>query len=141
MIILDTNVVSEVFRVIPHGAVQSWIDAQPFGSLYICAPVLAEIRFGISLLKLGQRRTGLQASADQMEYQRFEGRILPFDARAAAAYGDLAAARQRLGKPIGKIDGFIAAIALVNGADIATRDAYGFFGLGLKIFNPFESKS
>ena len=138
MIVLDTNIVSEGFRAKPHPAVIGWIDARPHDTLFICSPVLAELRFGIALLKPGARQTTLQTAADTLEYDQYEGRILSFDARAAAAYGRLAAARQRSGKPIGLMDGLIAAIALANNADIATRDVYGFSELGLNVINPFE---
>lgn len=138
MTILDTNIVSEGFRSSPSLAVQSWINAQDFETLYICSPVLAEIRFGVALLESGRRRARLQDEADILEYERFKGRVLPFDARAAAAYGELAAARQRRGRPIGLIDGYIAAIAMANDTDIATRDVYGFSELGLNVINPFE---
>ncbi|KIZ41503.1 MULTISPECIES: type II toxin-antitoxin system VapC family toxin [Rhodopseudomonas] len=137
MILLDTNVVSEGFRATPHPAVRSWMDAQPHETLFICAPVLAEIRFGIALLGPGARRDLLQAGADRLEQSQYLGRILSFDARAAAAYGQLAADRQKRGKPVGLIDGLIAAIAISHGADIATRDAYGFSELGLNVIDPF----
>ena len=138
MIILDTNVISEGFRANPHAAVRLWINAQPHQSLYICTPVLAEIRFGIALLPSGEKRDALQAGADKLEHDQYNGRILTFDARAATAYGRLAAARQQRGRPIGRMDAFIAAIAVANGADVATRDVYGFSDLGLNIINPFE---
>ena len=138
MTILDTNIVSEGLRSSPNSAVQSWINAQNFETLYVCSPVLAEIRFGVALLPPGRRRARLQDEADILEYVRFKGRILPFDEKAAAAYGELAAARQRRGRPIGLIDGFIAGIAMANNADIATRDVYGFSELGLNVINPFE---
>lgn len=114
------------------------MDAQPHENLYICAPVLAEIRFGVALLEQGAFRARLQAGADTLEFDQYAGRVLSFDARAAAAYGELAATRQKIGRPIGPIDGFIAAIALANNADIATRDASGFSGLGLNVINPFD---
>ncbi|MGP9814449.1 type II toxin-antitoxin system VapC family toxin [Rhodopseudomonas sp. NSM] len=138
MIILDTNVVSEGFRATPHLAVRTWMDAQPHQTLFICAPVLAEIRFGIALLAPGARRDLLQAGADRLEHDQYQGRILSLDASAAAAYGRLAADRQKQGRPIGLMDGLIAAIAIVHHADLATRDASGFSGLGLNVINPFE---
>lgn len=138
MILLDTNVVSEGFRATPHVAVRSWMDAQPHETLFICAPVLAEIRFGIARLEPGAQRDLLQTGADRLEYSQYQGRILSFDARAAAVYGKLAADRQRRGKPIGQMDGLIAAIAIANNADIATRDRYGFSDWGLNVVNPFE---
>ena len=138
MIILDTNVVSEGFRETPHSAVRFWMDAQSHETLYLCSPVLAEIRFGIALLPPGRMRTRLQAGADTLEFDQYEGRILSFDARAAAAYAKLAAARRQSGRPVGLMDGFIAAIALANNADIATRDTHGFSDVGLNVINPFD---
>jgi predicted nucleic acid-binding protein len=140
VIILDTNVISEGFRAKPHIAVRLWMDAQSHETLYICAPVLAEIRFGIARLKAGPQQDRLRAGADKLEADQYRGRILAFDAAAASIYGRLAAARERIGKPIGHMDGFIAAIAVANDAAIATRDSYGFSGFGLTIINPFEFK-
>jgi predicted nucleic acid-binding protein len=140
VIILDTNVISEGFRAKPHIAVQLWMDAQSHETLFICAPVLAEIRFGIARLEPGAQQDRLRAGADKLEADQYRGRILPFDAAAASIYGRLAAARERIGKPIGHMDGFIAAIAVANDAAIATRDSYGFSDFGLTIINPFEFK-
>jgi predicted nucleic acid-binding protein len=114
------------------------MDSQQHQTLFICSPVLAEIRFGIALLPHSARRDALQAGADKLEYDQYKGRIFNFDAEAAKAYGKLAAARQQLGRPVGRMDAFIAAIAVANNADIATRDVYGFSDLGLNIINPFE---
>jgi len=138
LIVLDTNVVSEGFRAHPHPAIRSWIDSQPHQTLFICSPVLAEIRFGVALLPPGAKRDALQAGADTLEYDHYKGRILTFDAGAAKAYAKLAAARQQRGKPIGLMDALIAAIAIANNADVATRDRYGFSELGLTVINPFE---
>lgn len=140
MIILDTNVVSEGFRPKPHIAVRLWMDAQPPDMLFLCAPVLAEIRFGIARLEPGAQQDRLRAGADKLENDQYRGRVLPFDAAAASAYGRLAAERQRIGKPIGHMDGFIAAIAVAHGAAVATRDTYGFSNFGLTIINPFAFK-
>ena len=138
MIILDTNVLSEGFRANPHSAVRNWINAQPHQTLFLCSPVLAEIRFGIALLTHGAKRDALQAGADKLEFDQYKGRILTFDAAAAKAYGELAAARQQRGTPIARMDAFIAAIAVVTNAAVATRDVYGFSGLGLNVINPFD---
>ena len=140
MIILDTNVVSEGFRPNPHPALRLWMNSQQHQTLFLCSPVLAEIRFGIELLPHGAKRDALQAGADTLEYDQYDGRILTFDVAAAKAYGRLAAARQLSGQPIGRMDAFIAAIAVANHADVATRDVYGFSGLGLNVINPFDFK-
>jgi predicted nucleic acid-binding protein len=138
VIILDTNVVSQGFRAKPHMAVRLWMDAQPPDTLFLCAPVLAEIRFGIARLEPGTQQDRLRAGADRLENDQYRGRVLPFDAAAASVYGRLAAERQRIGKPVGRMDGFIAAIAVAQGAAVATRDTYGFSDFGLTIIDPFE---
>jgi toxin FitB len=138
MILLDTNVVSENLRPRPASAVLAWIDAQPAVSLYICTPVLAELRFGVERLEPGRRQTKLQAAIERIENSIFGGRILPFDAAAAAEYGRLVARRERIGRRIELMDALIAAIALTQGADLATRDVGDFANLGIKLINPFD---
>jgi predicted nucleic acid-binding protein len=138
LIILDTNVVSEGFKARPHDSVRLWSDLQASQTLFICTPVLAEIRFGIALMGDGARKNGLKAAADGLEYDLYSGRILSFDVFAASIYGRIAAARQLSGKPIGHFDGMIAAIALAYGASVATRDTHGFADVGLNVINPFD---
>jgi toxin FitB len=138
MILLDTNVVSEQLRPRPNPTVLGWIDAQPASTVYICAPVLAELRFGAERLEPGRIQTNLRAAIDRIEGSLFRGRILQFDAAAAAEYGRLVAKRERIGRRIELLDALIAAIALTQRADLATRDVSGFTELGIKLINPFE---
>jgi hypothetical protein len=138
MILLDTNIVSENLRPRPNPAVISWVDSQPAESLYICTPVLAELRFGLEKLAPGQRKNVLQAAIDRIENDYFRGRILIFDINASAEYGRLAARRQRIGRPIQQMDGLIAAIASIHRLTLVTRDTRDFADLGLELINPFE---
>lgn len=138
MIVLDTNVVSEIYRPRPSGPVIAWLDAQPRTSLYLCTPVLAELRFGVELLEQSMRKDRLRATIDRLENEIYRDRILVFDAASAVEYGRLAASRQRAGRPIEQMDALIAAIALINGATLATRNDKDFADLGLDVFNPFE---
>lgn len=138
MIILDTNVVSEIYRPRPSRAVIAWLDAQPRASLYLCTPVLAELRFGVELLEPSSRRDRLRDSIDRLEIEIYRDRILAFDAASAVEYGRLAASRQRAGRPIEQMDALIASIALINGATLATRNEKDFADLGIDVFNPFE---
>lgn len=138
MIILDTDVVSEGLKARPDMLVQVWVDSHDSRILHLCAPVMAEIRYGAGLLPPGTKQDILQAAADRLENDLYENRILPFDTRAASVYGRIVAARQRIGKPIGPVDGMIAAIAISHGASVATRDTYGFSDIGLSIINPFH---
>ena len=141
MIILDTNVVSEPFRPQPDLRVRNWVDAQPANVLFLCAPVLAEIHFGLERMAAGARKDRLRANVERIENDLYRGRILPLDAAAAAEYGRLAIKRERMGRPIKQMDALIAAIALTHGAVLATRDVDDFANLGLDVINPFESSA
>jgi predicted nucleic acid-binding protein len=80
----------------------------------------------------------LRVAIDQIEGSLFRGRILPFDAAAATEFGRLVAKRERIGRRIELLDALIAAIALTQRADLATRDVSGFAELGIKLINPFD---
>jgi predicted nucleic acid-binding protein len=137
MILLDTNVISENFRVNPNRLVLDWINSQAEGNLYLCAPVIAELRFGAERLAPGRKQTNLLAALNQAE-NYFSGRILPFDIAALAAYSRLMVKREQMGRRIELMDALIAAIALTNGAAVATRDTQDFADLGVNLINPFE---
>jgi len=137
MILLDTNIVSEMMKPTPRPSVVTWLDAQDEASLFICAPVLAELRYGAELLPAGKRRNELGKVIDQIESDLFRDRILPFEQGAASHYARIAAARRHLGRPLNQMDGLIAAIALSHGAVLCTRDEDGFADLGLEVVNPF----
>lgn len=138
MIVLDTNVISEAFRVAPSAAVRTWLDAQTPADLFLCAPVLAELRYGIERLAAGTRRTALETLLSKVESELFEGRILPFDRASAYEFGRLQARRTDGGRPMATMETLIAAIALSRGMAVATRDVGDFAELGLDLINPFE---
>jgi len=138
MILLDTNVISENFRVNPNPLVLDWINSQTESNLYLCAPVVAELRFGAERLAPGRKQTNLLAALNQAE-NYFSGRILPFDIGAVAAYSRLMVKHEQMGRRIELMDALIAAIALTNGAAVATRDTRDFADLGLDLINPFEA--
>jgi len=139
VIVVDTNVISELMRGEPHPAVLAWMGAQPRALLYTTHINQAEILYGIGVLPEGWRRTALAAAATAMFAEDFAGRILPFEAKAAARYPEIALARRQADNPIEKFDALIAATALAAGASIATRDFGGFTGCGLAIVNPWEA--
>lgn len=138
MILLDTNVVSEAWRPTPDLAVIAWIDRQRASSLYLCTPVLAELRFGIERLPASPRKERIRALVDRLEADTYQGRILPLDTPAAAEFGRVAAKRERAGKRMEPMDALIAAIAIAHQATLATRDVREFANLGLDLVNPFE---
>jgi predicted nucleic acid-binding protein len=140
MILVDTNIVSEAMKLHPNSAVRAWMDAQSFDLLYLCTPVLAELRYGIERLPRGQRKNLLAAGLDQVENELYRGRILSFDPIAAGHYGRLMMKREQQGRRLEQMDGLIAAIALAHGATVATRDARDFAGLGFEVINPFDPR-
>ena len=138
MIILDTNVLSELMRASPAENVVRWIAAQPESGFYITSVTQAEILHGILLLPSGKRRIAIQAAAESMFASEFDGRILAFDSAAARPYASIAAERRRAGRPISQFDAQIAAIAHSTRATIATRNIDDFEGCGVKVVNPWR---
>ena len=138
MIIIDTNVVSELMRATPDPAVLAWFDGHAAGALFLSAISEAELRTGAAILPAGQRRDRLVVAIDAMIDQDFAGRVLPFDSPAARNYAEIAVARRKAGKPIMDADCQIAAIASACGAAIATRNVKDFESCGIDIINPWN---
>ena len=137
MILLDTNVLSELMRREPDPVTVAWVDAQPLHQLHISAVTRAEIELGIALLPEGRRKESLQAAAKRM-LAEFSGRCLAFDERAASRYATLVAVRIRAGRPISVEDAQIAATALAAGFVLATRNVGDFAVIdGLPLVDPF----
>jgi len=137
MIVLDTNVVSELMRREANTAVLDWVDAQPPDELLLTAITAAEICHGIAKLPDGKRKSALREAADATLKKDFAGRILAFDEDAAEHYGQLVSARERAGRPISMADALIAAICLSYGASLATRNTDDFQGIELTLVNPW----
>jgi len=136
MIVLDTNVVSELMRPTPSPQVVQWARSHA-AELFTTALTEAEIFLGIELLSAGKRRAGLQEFAETIFEHDFDGRVIAFDSSAARAFARIAARRRALGKPIGQADAQIAAITLVFGATLATRDIADFEDCDIKLINPW----
>jgi predicted nucleic acid-binding protein len=139
MIVLDTNVISELMRPEPDARVFAWVDAQKRTDLYTTTIMQAEILYGVACLAPGRRRDALAAQAAAIFAVDFAGRGLPFTAAAAEAFAELAADRRRQGRAIPRFDGLIAACARAFGAAIATRDLGAFEDCGLRIINPWDT--
>jgi len=137
MIIVDTNVLSELMRASPAEPVVRWMAAQPARAVYTTTITQAEILYGILALPAGKKRDAIRAAAEAMFATEFEGRILSFDAGAATAYARTAADRRRAGKPISHFDAQIAAIAVNEKAELATRNVADFEGCGIRVVNPW----
>ncbi|EPE93974.1 type II toxin-antitoxin system VapC family toxin [Rhizobium grahamii] len=139
MIVIDTNVVSELWKAEPDRNVMAWIDAQMIETLYLSAITVAELRFGLAAMPAGKRRTIYLNRLEGEVLPALAGRILPFDLDAARTYADLMAQASRAGKAISNADGYIAATALARGFMVATRDTSPFAAAGLDIINPWEA--
>ena len=138
MIVLDTNVLSELMRPEPNPAVFKWVAAQPRASLYTTAINRAEILYGIAALPAGRRKDALAAAAEAVFSEDLAGRILPFNDSSAAHYARLVMARRDAGTPIEAFDALIAAATLTAGASLATRDTGGFAECGFNLINPWD---
>ena len=136
MIVVDTNVLSEMMRQSPHASVKRWMETQVRASLFTTSICEAEVFYGIAILPAGRRRAALHNAAEAI-FGEFGGRILPFDSAAARAFADVAAERRRGGRPIGESDGQIAAIARVHDATVATRDVQDFAACGIQVVSPW----
>ena len=138
MIVLDTNVVSEVMRPRPETAVLDWLDRQATELLFLTAITVAEIEFGLRALPRGRRREQLREQFQRFLGLGFDGRVVDFDPVAARCYGELMARRRRLGRPMSVLDGQIAAITKAQRFRIATRNVRDFADCGIEIVNPFD---
>ena len=139
MILLDTNVVSETLRARPNDAVIAWIDQQPFALVHLCTPVLAELRLWRRTARC-RRAERFPSDGDQPLRERDLSRTYPGVRHCSCReFGRLFAARRKMGRPIATIDAFIAAIALSQGATLATRNTRHFADLGLDLINPSSS--
>ncbi|QRZ15581.1 type II toxin-antitoxin system VapC family toxin [Paracoccus methylovorus] len=139
MIILDTNVLSEILRPAPEPHVLDWLAARDGTTIWLTAITEAELRHGVAILPEGKRREGLAAMIDQIIREDFAGRILPFDSPAAEAFAAIAAARRAMGRPILHADCQIAAIARAHGAIVATRNTADFADCGIDLINPWNA--
>ena len=139
MIILDTNVISEIMRANPDRAVLGWLRARPLPDLSTTTINLAEVSHGLARLPFGRRRRDLEIKFKSFALRGFANRILDFDANAADVYGDIVVARERAGRRLEGFDGLIAAIARFHGLPIATRNSDDFEGCGIEVINPWEA--
>jgi predicted nucleic acid-binding protein len=139
MIVLDTNVISELMRRRPTAGVLSWVDAQDARALALTAVTGAELLSSVARLADGARKARLAAAVHALLREDFAGRVLPFDAAAAEHYADLVAARDRQGRPISVADGQIAAICRRHGARLATRNARDFGGIDVELVDPWSA--
>jgi toxin FitB len=141
MMLLDTNVLSEIIRAQPEPAVLAWLDKQPQEELWTASVVIAELFAGIDMMASGRKQNALRAAVEGMIAEDFQGQILDFDLRAARQYGQILAKRRKIGRPIREFDAQIAAIASVHGATLITRDRNDFVSCGLTVTDPWSAEA
>ena len=139
MIVLDTNVLSEPIRAAPSSAVRAWLASYRRADLFTTAITQAEMQAGLRGMAAGKKRDNLAFQINAIFAEDFAGRILPFDSAAAREFVPIA--RFSKGKPIMEPDRQIAAIALAQGATLATRNIKDFVNCGLTLINPWTNES
>ncbi|PLC52395.1 VapC toxin family PIN domain ribonuclease [Pollutimonas nitritireducens] len=139
MIVLDTNVLSEILRPAPNDRPLSWLAAQPRSVLFTTTVTRAELLYGVQLLPDGQRKTALLIAIRQIFSLDMAGQVLGFDNDAADHYAEIAAVRKSCGKPISQFDAMIAAITKSRGARLATRNVKDFVDCGIDVIDPWNA--
>lgn len=139
MIVLDTNVISELIRQVPDDRVVTWLDSFPVGDVFITAVTAAELQYGVARLPDGRRKTTLMTTVAELLAEEFHDQVLPFGVHAAAHYVDIAAARERQGLPISMADAQIAAICRCHDAELATRNVKDFADTGVSVRDPWNA--
>ncbi len=137
MILLDTNVISELMKKPANEQVAGWYLAHEAETV-ICAPSLGEIAFGIARLPAGRRRAGLEANLTDLRI-RYAERVLPLTATSGVIYGDIMFDALVVGHNMNVVDGQIAAIAVENGFQLATRNIKDFRFTDLVLINPWDA--
>jgi toxin FitB len=139
MVILDTNVLSEVLKASPDERVVAWLKDQPRPSLFTTTVTRGEILYGIRLLPEGKRRRALWDAALAIFNEDFAERVLSFDNDAADAYAEVGASRRAARRPISQFDAMIAGMARSRGASVATRNAKDFEGCCIDVVDPWSA--
>jgi predicted nucleic acid-binding protein len=139
MIVLDTNVLSALMRAEPDRAVVRWMNGLAAESMWTTSITLLEVQFGLDVLPDGERKTALQNAFHQAVYVDMQGRILDFDAPAAAAAGTIAARQRALGRPLDMRDAQIAGIIAARRATLATRNVRHFADAGVATVDPWSA--
>lgn len=137
MIVVDTNIVSELMRPSPSQEVVAWVSAHPARELYTSAVSIAEVLYGIERLPAGRRQEELRSAATEI-FRASADQVLTFDRDAAEQYALVVSHRERVGMPIEGFDAQIAAICRVRGAALATPNVSDFEETGIEVINPWD---
>jgi len=139
VIVLDTNVVSELIRPKPDQHVIAWVDGHDTAELFITAVTAAKLRARVELLPAGKRRTKLAAEIDARLDEDFAGAVIPFEAATAIHYAEIVASCRAEGNPMSTADTQIAAMCRQHDAALATGNTNNFRHAGLGLIDPWTS--
>lgn len=139
MILLDTNVLSELVKPRPDVRVVAW-TRRSAAALAVPTIAVAEMAYGVEKLARGRRQAALQDALRRLVVE-FSDRLFDFNVAAAWAYGRILAAARRAGQPMAVADAAIAAIARANGCALATRNTGDFATTGLELVDPWRSEA
>ncbi|KAF1687312.1 VapC toxin family PIN domain ribonuclease [Pseudoxanthomonas broegbernensis] len=139
MIVLDTNILSELIRAIPEPRVVAWLEAQTMDVLFTTAVSRGEMLYGVCILPAGRHRDALLHEVEAIFSTDMAGRVLPYDSAAAEVHATLAAMRRAQGRPISQSDAMIASIARSRGAMLATRNVRDFEDCGVTVIDPWHA--
>lgn len=140
MIVLDTNVLSELIRSRSETRVVEWVDKHDTAMLAITSITVAELLYGVARLAGGARKTELASAVHGLVREEFSGRVLAFDDLAAEHYAELVVDRERQGRPVSIADAQIAAICRHHDATLATRNTRDFHSTGIGIVDPWQAE-
>lgn len=138
MIVLDTNVISELMKDEPERKVMRWVDSLEWLKVFTTAITRAELLYGAAILPAGKRRTDLERQFVKMFESELRDRVLSFDCRSADPFAEIRARRRRAGREIKSPDAMIAAICAQYGYAIGTREVGGFSGCGIEVIDPWR---
>ena len=136
--LLDTNVVSEWVKPRPNPGVIEWMATADEDRLFLSVATLAELRYGVERLPAGRKSAQLLEWLETELRSRFEGRVVVIDEAVATLWGKLLAKADAVGRPLGAMDGFLAATAAAHQMTLVTRNEMDFAGAGIKTFNPWS---
>ena len=134
-VLLDTNVVSELFRPVPHPGVTAFLRAVPGALLPVV--VLHELQYGALRLPPGRKRDELAGFVGEIA-NSFRDRILDLDQVRAREAARIRAEAERAGRVVRIADSLIAGTARAGSLPLATRNIRDFTGLGIEVWNPWE---
>ena len=141
MIVIDTNVISEVLKARPDESVVKWLRNERIDDVYVTSITKAELLYGLALLSSGRQKETLASAIERFFNERVTTPVLAFSDEDALHYARISVHRRKMGRPIRELDCQIAAITKSRGFAVATRNVRDFEHCGIEVLNPWEAAS